>query len=470
MPGSDLSELIAGKSEDLGVEYKAWMDTSQPEVRAKLARHIAALSNHGGGYLIFGVDDTTREPQGATALDPSLFSQDAISAIVKRYLDPRIQVRVERAEHAGVLYPVVIVPSHGARPVIAVSDGPQDDKGRRVGVRQGEIYIRAAGPESVQIKHADDWNILLERCLSQRSDLLGKILRQSIAHPSQPSIRSRDLLLAAVEATAQDFATQAEALAGLVESKEQARVRAAGQQFSVLGYALVNADGEPMDIENVRGVNDRVSVTMHRYAYTGWASFLPLTVPERAPQIRTASLLGTEHSFLEGMRLEHTGVLTGAFDYWRIYDCGVAVTAESYQEDYATLSQGGAPHVSPLQILVKLHSLLAHARLLGQEIPGVQQVIVRMDWRGLAGRMLMWDTTRVVSPVKVTDDRFVKTVTLPWADLRDDYFAALRRVALPFFSLFANAGWLDPDSWFTPELVEQEFAKLRLATMRLFDT
>jgi len=153
MPGSDLSELIAGKSEDLGVEYKAWMDTSQPEVRAKLARHIAALSNHGGGYLIFGVDDTTREPQGATALDPSLFSQDAISAIVKRYLDPRIQVRVEQAEHAGVLYPVVIVPSHGARPVIAVNDGPQDDKGRRVGIRQGKIYIRAAGPESVQIKH-----------------------------------------------------------------------------------------------------------------------------------------------------------------------------------------------------------------------------------------------------------------------------------------------------------------------------
>jgi len=119
---------------------------------------------------------------------------------------------------------------------------------------------------------------------------------------------------------------------------------------------------------------------------------------------------------------------------------------------------------------VKLHSLLAHARLLGQEIPGVQQVILRMDWRGLAGRMLMWDTTRVVSPVKVTDDCFVKTVTLLWADLRDDYFVALRRVALPIFSLFANAGWLDPDSWFTPELVEQEFGKLRVATMRLFDT
>src|SRR5882672_8882965 len=99
--------------------------------------------------------------------------------------------------------------------VITVNDGPQDDKGRPVGVRQGAIYIRAAGPESVQIKLADDWNTLLERRLSRRSDLLGKIRRQSIAKPSQPSTQSRDLLLAAIDAAAQDFSAQTEALAAL---------------------------------------------------------------------------------------------------------------------------------------------------------------------------------------------------------------------------------------------------------------
>lgn len=469
MPESDLSELVAGRSEGLGVEYKAWMDTSQPEVRAKLARHIAALANHGGGYLIFGVDDKTRQPQGTTELGAELFNQDAISAIVKRYLEPRIQVRVDDAEHGGVRYPVVIVPSHGARPVIAAADGPQDDKGRPIGIRQGEIYIRAAGPESVQIKHADDWNTLLERCLSHRSDLLGKILRQSIAKPSQPSSQSRDLLHAAIDASAQDFTVQTEALAALAP-QEEARIRAAGRQFAALGYLLLDAEGEPIEIENVRGVNDRVSVAMHQYAYTGWASFLPLTVPERAPQIRTGTLLGREYSYLEGMRLENTGVLAGAFDYWRIYECGLAVTVDSYHEDYVTVRRGGAPHLAPLQIFVKLHSLLAHARLLGQEIPGVHQIVVRTDWRGLAGRTLMWDESRVVSPVKLTDDRFVKTITLSWADLRDDYFTALRRVALPVFDLFANAGWLEPGTWLTPELVVQEFAKLQVSGMRLFDT
>jgi predicted HTH transcriptional regulator len=97
MTDSNLLELFTGRSEDLGVEYKSWMDTSQPEAKAKLARHLAALANHGGGYLIFGVDDESRGPQGTTELPAALFNHDAISAIVKKYSDPRFQVSVEKA-------------------------------------------------------------------------------------------------------------------------------------------------------------------------------------------------------------------------------------------------------------------------------------------------------------------------------------------------------------------------------------
>jgi hypothetical protein len=39
MADSDLEALVTAGSEELDVEYKAWMDTSQNEVRAKLARH-----------------------------------------------------------------------------------------------------------------------------------------------------------------------------------------------------------------------------------------------------------------------------------------------------------------------------------------------------------------------------------------------------------------------------------------------
>jgi hypothetical protein len=100
----------------------------------------------------------------------------------------------------------------------------------------------------------------------------------------------------------------------------------------------------------------------------------------------------------------------------------------------------------------------------------VAQVIVRMDWRGLKGRMLARDNFRQAAGGGTSaDDRFAKTVTLQWADLRDDYFGALRRVALPFLNLFAAPGWFDPESWLTREAVNGQFKRIEVNTITLFE-
>ena len=211
------------------------MDTSEGNARANLARHFAALANHGGGYLVFGVDDRTRQPLGETTLDHKLFTQDAMAGIARKYLAPRIAVLVELAEYAGVTYPVVIVPGHGARPIVAIADGPQDSTGRRTGIRLGEIYIRAAGPESVQVRSPDDWNALLDRCLAHRADLLGQILRQTIAGPGRATGHASALLRGAMDATAEDFSSQIQELGTLVGSADAERVRQASASFCVLG-------------------------------------------------------------------------------------------------------------------------------------------------------------------------------------------------------------------------------------------
>lgn len=469
MAVSDLNDLIAGANENLGIEFKAWMDTRDGEHRAKLARHIAALANHGGGYLIFGIDDKTRTPLGATDLDASLFTQDALSSIVKKYLDPRVQVLVQAAEFEGVIYPVVVVPTHGSRPVIAIASGPHGPDGKPTGITQGAIYIRAAGPESVAIRSPDDWNMLLERCLSHRSDLLGKILRQSLSGQSQPDHKVVELLVAAVDDTAADFTAQAKNIADKADTKFRQQIAEAGANFSALGYALVDVDGKPIIIEQPRSLNDRVSVGMRRYAHYGWASFLPLAVPERAPQMRMSSLRGNEITYLEGMRLEHRMMLGSAVDYWRIYENGIAVTVESYRDNWAREGEPSPKRLTPLWILVAIHSLLAHARLVGQELPGVGQIIVRMDWRGLTDRMLMWDSHRVVSSNKLVDDRYAKTIAVQWSELRDDYFGALRRIALPFLGLFTTHGWFQPESWLTPDAVAKEFKRADTQALQLFD-
>lgn len=464
MAESELAALIVAKSEALEVEYKAWMDTSLPEAKAKLARHLAALANHGGGYLIFGVDDKTKIPQGSTELSSKLFDEDAISAIVKRYLDPRFQCRVERVKYNDIEYPVVIVPSHGARPVIAIADGPSDDKRQPIGIREGSIYIRSPGPESIAIRRPDDWTALLERCLTHRADLLASIMRQAIGKPSKPSSAAVDLLKVACHATAESFVAQIRDVIAKVDEKDQPRVRNMADNFAVLGYALVGEEGDLVRIENPRSLNSRADVGMHQHAYFGWSAFLPLHVPERAPQLRVRELLGQDRSYLEGMQIAKSAILSAAFDYWRIYEDGVCCSVESYREDFKWPVEHRALIVR--LCLVKLHSVLAHARLVGQEMPSLGKVVVHMEWKGISGRMLMWDRHTLVSPARVVDDRFVKTIALDWRELRDDYFDALRRISVPFFSLFAMEGYLDPETWFTREMVERELAALD-ARMRL---
>lgn len=464
MANSDLSALIDAKSEALEVEYKSWIDTSDPVVGAQLARHLAALSNHGGGYLIFGVDDATKLPLGATTLDPKLFGEDAISAIVKRYLDPRFQCRVEWAEVGGIAYPAVIVPSHGARPVIAIADGPPDQKGRPVGIREGTLYIRSAGPESIAIRRPDDWTAILERCLKHRADILASIMRQAMGSSSNPSLSATDLLKAACAATATSFAAQIEELVPLVDAQNQARIREAGSNFAVLGYALVGGDGELLRLDDLRALNARADVGMHQYANTGWNSFLPLHVPERAPQMRSETLLGEDRPFLEGMRLPKTGVLPAALDYWRMYEDGVCCFAESYRDDYA----GRSERLGVGLALMKLHSILAHARIVAQEMPEISKVIVHMEWKGLAERYLMWDRDLIAGRQKIADDRFAKTITLDWAEIRDDYFQALRKISLPLFNLVQIIGAPDANGWFTRTRIREIFASFD-QKFRLFE-
>jgi hypothetical protein len=441
MAESELSELVASRSEDLSIEYKAWLDTSEHAARAKLAKHIAALSNHGGGYLVFGVNDETRAPMGETTLDRGLFSQDEIAGVIRKYLDPRPAIRVEEADYEGVRYPVVIVPPHGSRPVIAIADGPKGSNGNPIRIRAGVIYVRRVGPESVQISSPDDWNALLDRCLAHRADLTATIFRQVLARPGGPATHATKPLKAAIDSTAADFVEQTTSLVENVNLKDQWRAQIAHDAFSIIGYGLFGENGQLVELHGLRALNDRVTISMRQFAYDGWTSFLPLTLPERAPQIRTEKLLGEDRTYLEGIRLPNMGTLPGALDYWRIYEIGIAAAAESYREDVLSPQGGDVPYLTVTQILWRVHSLLTHARLVGSETPGVLQVFVHMEWRGLAGRMLRWDFDGpYATDGRIADRRFVKTIALDWTDLRNSYFESLRRVVLPVFELFEIGG------------------------------
>jgi predicted HTH transcriptional regulator len=141
-----MTSLLDHKIEEPDVEYKTWMDLSNPENKSKIAKHLCAIANYGGGWLIFGISDdgSYAEPHPG---DLSKYSQDIINGIVSRYLQPPIHCSVHFVLSSTNKreYPVVRVPPHGALPICAKADGPLIGK-NRIGVTKGIHYIRLPGP------------------------------------------------------------------------------------------------------------------------------------------------------------------------------------------------------------------------------------------------------------------------------------------------------------------------------------
>jgi hypothetical protein len=170
-----LADLVERRMEAPDVEYKNFMPLTENVERAKIARHICALANSGGGWLIFGFenDGSPVEPH-----PPSLaaYDQDAINGIGARYLEPQPHCETHFVTAAsGRTYPVVRVPSHGNVPICAKADGPHEKNGPQ-GIRKGFHYIRAPGPQSVPIDSPELWRDLLRRCvLAERTNLLASI-------------------------------------------------------------------------------------------------------------------------------------------------------------------------------------------------------------------------------------------------------------------------------------------------------
>jgi predicted HTH transcriptional regulator len=153
---AELQDLVDTPTERLDAEYKSWLNLAENEPRADLARHIAALANHGGGYIVFGIDDQMNYA-GPSCYPEIEIGRDLVASIVKKYLEPTLQCDVAIVSSAtGNDHPIIIVPPHGIYPICAKSDGPQS-AGRVKGIKSGTYYTRKTGPESASVLSPAEW-------------------------------------------------------------------------------------------------------------------------------------------------------------------------------------------------------------------------------------------------------------------------------------------------------------------------
>lgn len=438
---SELQELVDSPNETLSVEYKGWLDLADSnEVRADLARHIAALSNHGGGTIVLGMTDTMKFA-GPNPFPKVVYDRDLISGIVKKYLEPTFQCDVLNIKSAtGNDHPVIVVPPHGAAPICAKASGPSVD-GKSKGITQGVHYIRKPGPESAAIVTAAEWAPLIRRCaMHERGAILGALdaaMRGSSSLPSAPM----DALKVWHEAAHAVF------LKDIIEQKAPSELTKWHCQFS---YAIERDNGQQLDPKQLLEILRQVNGEVNEFVRTGWSMFHVFSRAERAPFFNTDPASGQgEQDFLECALLRDSKPFLHGADTWRVSPDGKVTLIREYWEDvhYADERQGLVPGTlfSPNLMVRSLAEFVFHARGLSARFDSPTTVSFRCEWHGLAGRRI-FDPAAIWMdhPVARSDHRVVSG-SWPVSTLSNNWAEVVANLSAPVARLFTVEHVLTPD-------------------------
>lgn len=130
--------------EDNRYEYKATIDWENDNAKMKYLKELVALSNAGGGYLIFGIDDKTYRPTGLIgekSIDPKW-----ITDWHQKYFAPSIEISGTSFQKDGFDYFIIYSNAFQEIPCIAVKERDE--------IKNGSFYYRYSG-KSEPIKGID---------------------------------------------------------------------------------------------------------------------------------------------------------------------------------------------------------------------------------------------------------------------------------------------------------------------------
>ena len=440
---ADLDDLINEPREAMDVEVKEWLDLNDNDHRAALAKEIIALANHGGGYIVIGfkeLADGTFEPARPRPDTLDAWSQDAIQAIVAKYVDPGVQCRVfHRTATSGEKHSVIAIPGGHRIPVRAKAGSPD---GKRLVANR--VYIRRPGPNSEEPRTAEEWDRFLERCLQNRQAELLDAMRSIMAGVIPTSAPMTPTRLDQLTGFEQQAAARWEAR--IAPLSKDAPPRFNHGHYDV-GFAI---DGD-FDRVSLAELRDVIQSAVRNHS--GWPPFLTINRSPFTPK----PVDGAVECWI-GPDTDGTYDRPAHHDFWRISPEGLLFTRRGYPED------GGIKGVQPgtsFDITMptwRLGEAILEAGYIAQALDaGDANLICHARWTGLAGRTLVSrgnPNRLLLQGHRTTQGSYeaTKTVTvsaLP-AALPEVVFALL----MPLYELF--------DFFKLPKrLVEEELAEMR---------
>jgi hypothetical protein len=383
-----LSDWVDHRSEEPSIEYKSWMDLRENETKAKIAKHLCALANFGGGLLVFGIadDGSYCEPHPEN-LD--VYSQDVINGIFAKYLTPILHCSVVhvRSRHNGKIYPVVCVPRHGTAPVCAKKDGPFQNH-KPIGISKGIHYTRVPGPRSVPADSPELWQDVIHRCvINERESLLssiGRLFDRPVQIESTP-----DLDRWVDEAVSRWETVQLDSGWGV-----DPKLNRTAFAFRFIGFKA--SAPSPLNLTLLRDAISSSTLDEQGSIDWGWVYFAQAG---EAPYRPTVALFGEVEGY-EAVMVQVNGEYDTSPSLWRCSVDGRGAEVRTFHEDSEWVASivakrsGGTrawakgKFLCPRFQAARAYQFVSFVRAIGRYFEGVERIELVADYNGLSGRSL----------------------------------------------------------------------------------
>lgn len=436
---AELRPLLAEPREDLGAEYKGWLDLSTNEHRAILAKAAIALANHGGGFIVWGM--TEQGESFVSAARPGEIpevTQDAINSAVNRFASPSFHCRMYSVDHpqSGVTHPIISVPGNLTEPVMS--------RRECAGViALNKCYVRKPGPRSEEPQSAEEWRALLSRCVrAGRDEMLDSIrgilsgrLDAGHAAPNEQAL---------LEQFAEQSRQRWMALADDQPEDSPSRFPLGHYDFAC---SFVGATAAPSLID----LQERLAFA-RRPKHTGWPPFLDMTTPEWRPYPTDDGIEAWVGRPARDNWAERDPSLC---DFWRATKDGKLYSIRGYSEDgWERVEPGRWIDVS-LPVW-RIGELLIFIARLATRFESVDAISIRVTFTGLRGRQLTSITGRraMFEGWNCQTDQVSLEGRATPAQLSDNLPEFLRSFLNPLYERF---------NFFQPpeQLFDEEIARLR---------
>lgn len=436
----ELRPLLAEPREDLGAEYKSWLNLTENEGKAIVAKAAIALANHGGGFLIIGfdeVDGALTSAEKPVAI-PEI-TQDLVNSAIRRFSNPEFHCEIYNVRHpvSNFNHVVISVPGGLSVPVMSKRDLPNI-------ISQNRCYIRKSGPRSEEPQTGEEWRTLIDRCIrAGREDMLeairsivsGKALLENVPAGEQAKLR------AFCDAGRERW----QALVENLPNDDPARL---SNGYYEMGFSLIGA-------ERMNGLGALRENLSHarRVKLTGWTPFLDMGTPEWAPYPHEDFIeawVGRPVPGRDGFREP------AVCDFWRASPEGSLYTIRGFSEDAPGLFVSPGIALDITMPIWRVGEGLLFASRVAEQVPDVEAIAIFIRFAGLEGRSLASFTgfRTVHREYSSHTPEVIMTGEASLARIRDNLAEVVHQVLVPLYERF---GFFE----LSMVLVEEQLDRLR---------